>query len=34
VEGIFQAFDRVWLATRVAGYSVVVAIALYLVFAA
>ena len=34
MEGIFKAFDRVWLATRMAGYGLVVAVALYLVFAA
>jgi len=32
MEGIFEAFDRVWLATRLAGYGLVVALALYLVF--
>ena len=32
MEGIFEAFDCVWLATRVAGYGLVVALALYLVF--
>ena len=34
MDGIFQAFDRVWLATRLAGYGLVVALALYLVISA